>query len=43
VEVDDAEEGLALLLRRRVLAEAAAEVADVRVAGGLDAAEDAHG
>src|SRR5206468_1039456 len=43
VQVDDAEEGVALLLRRRVLAEAAAVVAEVLGACGLDAAEDAHG
>ncbi len=43
VQVDDAEEGFALLLRGCVLAEAAAEVADVGIACRLDAAEDAHG
>jgi hypothetical protein len=43
VQVDDAEEGVAFLLRRHVLAEAAAVVAEVLRAGGLDAAEDAHG
>jgi hypothetical protein len=43
VQVDDAEEGFALLLRGRVLAEAAAVVAEVLRSGGLDAAEDAHG
>ena len=42
VQVDDAEEPLALLLGRRVLAEAADQVAEVLVAGGLDAGEDAH-
>src|SRR5207245_3080654 len=42
VQVDDAEEGLALLLRRRVLAEAAGVVADVLCARGLDAGEDPH-
>ncbi len=42
MEVDDAEEGVAGLLRRDVLAEAAAVVAEVLGAGGLDAAEDAH-
>src|SRR5512133_1048879 len=40
VQVDDAEEGLALFLRLGVLAEAPAVVADVGAAGGLDAAED---
>jgi hypothetical protein len=34
VQVDDAEEGLALLLRGRVLAEAADVVAEVLGAGG---------
>src|SRR5437899_462261 len=42
VKVDDAEEALAALLRLGVLAEAPAEVADVGVAAGLDAAEDPH-
>ena len=42
VQVDDAEERVALLLRRRVLAEAAAVVAERRVARRLDAREDAH-
>ena len=42
VEVDDAEEALAALLRRRVLAEAADQVAEVLVARGLDAGKDAH-
>ena len=42
VQVDDAEERLALLLRRRVLAEAADQVAELLRAGGLDPAEDAH-
>ena len=42
VQVDDAEEALAELLRRRVLAEAADQVAEVLVAGGLDAGEHAH-
>jgi hypothetical protein len=42
VQVDDAEEGFALLLRGRVLAEAARVVAELLRAGGLDAAEDAH-
>jgi len=42
VEVDDAEEALASFLRLGVLPEASAEVADVRVAAGLDAAEDPH-
>jgi hypothetical protein len=42
VQVDDAEERLASFLRLGVLAEAAAEVPDVRVAAGLDTAEDPH-
>ena len=42
VQVDDAEERLAVLLRRRVLAEAADVVAEVLVAGRLDAGEDPH-
>src|SRR5213592_3282899 len=42
VEVDDEEEALASLLCLRVLAEAAAVVADVGVAAWLDAAEDPH-
>jgi hypothetical protein len=42
VQVDDAEERLAALLRLGVLAKATAVVADVRVAAGLDAAEDPH-
>ena len=40
VQVDDAEEGLALLLGLGVLTEPPAVVADVRVAARLDAAED---
>src|SRR5437667_450186 len=43
VQVDDAEEGVALLLRRDVLADRADVVAEVLGAGGLDAGEDAHG
>ena len=43
VEVDDAEERLAELLCPRVLAEAADVVAEMLVAGGLDAREDPHG
>src|SRR5439155_7922653 len=43
VQVDDAEEGLALLLRLGVLPEAPAVVPDVGVARGLDAAENPHG
>ena len=43
VQVDDAEEALAALLRRRVLAESADQVAEVLVARGLDAGEDPHG
>src|SRR2546421_1910345 len=43
MQVDDAEEGVALLLQVDVLAEAAAVVAEVLGACGLDAAEDAHG
>jgi hypothetical protein len=43
VEVDDAEERLAGLLRLHVLAEAAAPVSEVLVAGRLDAGEDPHG
>ncbi len=42
VQVDDAEERLAQLLRLRVLAEAADVVAEVLVARRLDAAEDSH-
>src|SRR3954447_17133922 len=42
VEVDDAEQRLALLLRRRVLAEAAAVVAERRLARRLDAREDSR-
>ena len=42
VQVDDAEEAVAALLRRRVLAEAADQVAEVLVARRLDAAEDPH-
>src|SRR5581483_7431212 len=42
VQVDDAEEGVPLLLRGRVLAEAADQVAEVLVAGRLDAGEDPH-
>ena len=42
VQVDDAEERLALLLRLRVLAEAADVVAEVLVARRLDAREDPH-
>ena len=42
VQVDDAEEALAALLRGGVLAEAADQVAEVLVAGGLDAGEDPH-
>ena len=41
VQVDDAEERVAGLLRRRVLAEAAAVVAERLAAGRLDAGEDA--
>ena len=43
VQVDDAEEALAALLRGGVLAEAADQVAEVLVARRLDAREDAHG
>ena len=42
VEVDDAEERVALLLGGGVLAEAADQVAEVFLAGRLDAGEDAH-
>ena len=42
VEVDDAEERLAELLRLRVLAETADVVAEVLVACRLDAGEDSH-
>ncbi len=42
VEVDDAEERVAELLGRGVLAEAAAVVAEVLRAGRLDAGEDPH-
>src|SRR5882724_2103659 len=42
VKVDDAEEALAALLCLGVLTEAPAEVPDVGVAAGLDAAEDPH-
>src|SRR5262249_38109937 len=43
VQVDDAEEAVALLLRRRVLAEAADQVAEGLLPGGLDTREDPHG
>ena len=43
VQVDDAEERVALLLGGGVLAEAADQVAEVFLAGRLDAGEDAHG
>jgi hypothetical protein len=43
VEVDDAEERLAELLRAGVLTKAADVVAEVLVAGRLDAREDLHG
>src|SRR5205085_8675521 len=43
VQVDDAEERFAALLRLDVLAEAAGVVAERLRACGLDAAEDAHG
>jgi hypothetical protein len=43
VQVDDAEERLALLLGGDVLAEPSAVVAEVLRASGLDAGEDAHG
>ena len=42
VEVDDAEERLSELLRARVLAEPSDVVAEMLVAGGLDAREDPH-
>ena len=42
VQVDDAEHGIALLLGSRVLAIAAAVVAERLVAGGSDAGEDPH-
>ena len=42
VQVDDAEERVALLLRLRVLAKAAAVVPDVRLARRLDSREDPH-
>jgi len=42
VQVDDAEEPVALLLGRRVLAKAADQVAEVFAARGLDAREDSH-
>src|ERR671924_263856 len=42
VQVDDAEEGVALLLGRDVLAETAAVVAERLVAGRPDAGEDPH-
>jgi hypothetical protein len=42
VQVDDAEEAVAPLLGRRVLAEAPDQVAEMLVAGGLDAGEDPH-
>ena len=43
VEVDDAEEALAELLRRDVLAESADVVAEMLLSCWLDAGEDAHG
>ena len=43
VQVDDAEERVALLLRLRVLAEAARVVPEMLVAGRLDARKDPHG
>src|SRR5204863_7628867 len=43
VEVDDAEERVAALLRLGVLAKAAGVVAERLGPWGLDAAEDAHG
>jgi len=42
VQVDDAEERVALLLGQRVLAEASAVVSERCVARRLDAREDAH-
>jgi hypothetical protein len=42
VQIDDAEEAVPALLRQRVLAKAAAEVAEVLGAGRLDAGEDSH-
>ncbi len=42
VEVDDAEERVAALLGGRVLAEATDQVAEMFLAGRLDAGEDAH-
>ena len=42
VQVDDAEEGVALFLGGDVLAKAAAVVAERLVAGGTNAREDAH-
>src|SRR5580765_2354116 len=43
VQVDDAEEAVALLLRSGVLAKPAAVVAEMLRSCRLDAAEDAHG
>ncbi len=43
VEVDDAEERVAPLLGGGVLAEATDQVAEMFLAGRLDAGEDAHG
>jgi hypothetical protein len=42
VQIDDAEEGLAVVLGRDVLAHRADVVADVLGAGCLDAGEDTH-
>ena len=42
MQVDDAEERVALLLRRRVLAEAADQVAEMLDPGGLDTRENPH-
>src|SRR5204863_7803474 len=42
MEVDDAEEGFAFLLRGRVLAEASGVVAEVLLARWLDPAENPH-
>src|SRR6266508_3040687 len=43
VQIDDAEVGLAALLRRDVLAEATGVVAEVLLPRGLDAGKDLHG
>jgi hypothetical protein len=43
VEIDDAEEGIAEVLRCCVLAKTSAVIPEMLSAGGLDAGKDAHG